>query len=431
MLACFTTTLLLGCVSNSANQLAINKTNTSLNAKTATRSIDLSQWQLAWHDEFNYANEQLDTEWISQNSATENPWVLGSRWRENAVVKDGILQLINRKESRGGQDWTSGNVWTKRTFGYGYFEARYKYAGAYGTNNSFWFWPKQGVAEGEKSCEIDINEGHYPNIINTNVHNWTDTYTLPSGRVSHSDDQLHHTLIGKPDHTITLLNAIKTKKIRLKSSNPASIHINEFRVFSPATEYPNALLPLDEQAPVNHVQAPDTQLATNGIFNRLPSKEIYAIDNKLDTRWVSEKHGQKWLEISWADEKEIGAVQFVNGWLQESGPSTGMYRNLMSDYTLDYYDGQQWVNIKQYDAAIEAANFADEYHTYGLEWDENYFKFYFDGKLYYTLRNDVCFNETSLLFSLAILKADIAGPVTDAIDGTSMKIDWVRYYQPK
>ena len=61
----------------------------------------------------------------------------------------------------------------------------------------------------------------------------------------------------------------------------------------------------------------------------------------------------------------------------------------------------------------------------------NYFKFYFDGELYHTMRNHVCFSEQTLLFSLAILKAEIAGPVTDAIDGTAMQIDWVRYYQRK
>lgn len=393
--------------------------------------INLNNWQLIWEDDFNYANEKLEQNWISQNGPTENIWVLGSRWRDNAVVKDGVLHLINRKETRGGQDWTSGNVWTKQTFGYGYFEAKFKYAGAYGTNNSFWFWPKNGTPKGNKACEIDINEGHYPNIINTNVHNWTDTYTLPSGRVAHEDNQKHWTLIGNPNQSIVLDKPVKAQKIRLTSNNPSSIHISEFAVLAPSDSgYPIAGKPLDTQKWTNHTQAEDAQLKTNGIFNKLPSKPEYAIDGRLDTRWVSAKSGKKWLEISWPEARAVGAVQFVNGWKQEYGDSTGFYRNLMSDYTLEYYDGQQWQTLSQYNSA-EVADFSEEYHTFGLQWDEDYFRFYLDGELYHTMRNKACFTPTNILFSLAILKADIAGPVTDAIDGTSMKVDWVRYYQKK
>lgn len=393
--------------------------------------IDFNQWQLAWSDEFNYSNVQLDENWISQNGPTENPWVLSSRWRENAVVKDGVLHLLAKKENRGGQAWTTGNVWSKRQFHYGYFEARYKIAAAYGTNNSFWFWPKKGVPEGEKACEIDVNEGHYPNIINTNIHNWTDKYTLPNGRVAHSDNQLHHTLAGQPDHTITLDKSVKTKKIRLRSQNPASIHISEFRVFAPSNNgYPDAFNEEQQKAYYNHALAENTILKTNGIFNRLPSEEKFAIDGRADTRWVSEKHGDKFLELSWSSPVEVGAIQFINGWLQEYGVDKGDYRNLISDYVIEYYNGKNWVEINSY-SATKVADYSQEYQTYGLEWDQDYFKFYLNGELYYQMRNDVCFSETTMLFSLAILKAAIAGPVTDDIDGTSMAIDWVRYYTRK
>lgn len=400
------------------------------------QTIDLTKnWELNWSDEFNYPNQQLDENWVSQNGLTENPWVLSSRWRENALVEDGILHLKSKKENRGGeQDWTTGNVWTKRSFHYGYYEARYKYAGAYGTNNSFWFWPKQGVPAGQKACEIDINEGHYPNIINSNIHNWTDKYTLPNGTVWHDDNQLHHTLDGKPDHTITLGKAIKTKKVRLTSTNPSSIHLSEFRVFAPSKKgYPDALAKESKIKTTNHALAEDASLTTSGVFGRMwpnLAQDTFAIDDRLDTRWVSNKGGQKFIELNWKETKKIGAIQFVNGWLQEYGASKGKYRNLMGDYKIEYHDGKEWVEIAHYNAA-DVADYSEEWHTYGLEWNEDYFKFYMDGELYYTMRNDVCFSETTLLFSLAILKGDIAGPVTDAIDGTSMKIDWVRYYTPK
>ena len=131
--------------------------------------------QLVWSDDFDYPNAQLDAGWNAQNGPSGH--ILCSRWRENAVVENGILLLKNKKENRGGQEWTSASIWSKKQFQYGYFECRYKYAAATGTNNSFWLMttgtnPTQG-----KKFEIDINEGHYHAEVNTNLHNWSDVTT--------------------------------------------------------------------------------------------------------------------------------------------------------------------------------------------------------------------------------------------------------------
>jgi hypothetical protein len=88
------------------------------------------RWELAWSDEFDYPDQRLDERWESQNGPSGH--ILCSRWRENAVVADGTLRLINRKEKRGGQEWTSGSITSKRHFQYGYFECRYRYAAADG-----------------------------------------------------------------------------------------------------------------------------------------------------------------------------------------------------------------------------------------------------------------------------------------------------------
>jgi beta-glucanase (GH16 family) len=143
---------------------------------------ELVKWQLVWNDEFDYPDSLLDKNWISQNAPSGH--ILCSRWRENAVVNNGTLKLVNRKESRGGQEWTSGNIWTKEQFQYGYYECRYRYAAAKGTNNSFWLMMK-GIQPTEgKFFELDINEGHYPNSVNTNIHNWSDV-TEVNGKKSH------------------------------------------------------------------------------------------------------------------------------------------------------------------------------------------------------------------------------------------------------
>lgn len=139
-------------------------------------------WKLAWSDEFDYPDAQLDARWTSQNSGSTH--ILSSRWRENAKVDHGTLKLVNKKERRGGNDWTSGNIWTKEKFQYGYFECRYRYAAAAGTNNSFWIMTTEKPPAGKKSFEIDINEGHYPNKVNTNIHNHSDS-TVVNGKRTH------------------------------------------------------------------------------------------------------------------------------------------------------------------------------------------------------------------------------------------------------
>ncbi len=395
-------------------------------SSTRTAPINLSEWELSWADEFDYEDAKLDENWLSKQGEFESDWVKGRRYRKNAVVTDGVLELRNIKDENDPNIWSSASVWTKEAFGYGYYEARYKYAAAYGTNNSFWFWPENGTPDGQKACEIDINEGHYPNIMNTNIHNWTDTWQHTSGRTTHYSDQQHFTLDGNPDHTVVLDEPVQTTKVRLRSDNPASIHISEFRVFVPSENYPEANADLGETAPENLAQSDDVTLTTNGTFNRLPSQEKNAIDGNIKSRWVSDKHGPKFLQIEWTDAKEVGAVQFINGWKKGNDP----YRNLMGDFTLEYFDGNEWVEFHSYDAA-DVANYADEYHVYGFEWTEDYFKWFKDGELFHTMRNDVCFSDVNILLSMAILNGDIAGPVTDDVHGTSMKIDYVRYYQRK
>lgn len=154
---------------------------------------DSTSWKLVWSDEFDYQDrDELLLVWEAQN--TSNNHILCSRWEDNIEVVDGTVRLINRKEKRGGQEWTSGSMWTRRNFKYGYFECKYRYAGETGTNNSFWLMtrptdpePKQG-----KRFEIDINEGHYPDEVNTNIHNWSDNYIDSDGNSKHPTSYKSH-----------------------------------------------------------------------------------------------------------------------------------------------------------------------------------------------------------------------------------------------
>lgn len=124
------------------------------------------KWQLIWQDEFK--STDIKSLWIPQNSPT--PHTLSSRWEENAVIKSGKLYIYNKKENKGGQEWTSASLTSRNEFDYGYFECRVKIAQSSGINNALWLYSNKN--EQGHLFEIDIAEVHYPNLLYTNIHDW-------------------------------------------------------------------------------------------------------------------------------------------------------------------------------------------------------------------------------------------------------------------
>lgn len=124
-----------------------------------------ADWELTFEENFDGNRLNLDV-WASQNGPSGH--ILSSRWIENVSVENGLCKLTARKETRAGQDWTAGSIWVKPEVfkqAYGYWECRYRYGNATGLNNSFWMYLHGHL-------EIDINEGHWPNEVNTNLHWW-------------------------------------------------------------------------------------------------------------------------------------------------------------------------------------------------------------------------------------------------------------------
>ncbi|UXX77868.1 family 16 glycosylhydrolase [Reichenbachiella carrageenanivorans] len=383
----------------------------------AQKTMDLTGWEVVWEDDFDYPDAQLDDNWESQNGASGGE-VLSSRWRENAVVKDGVLELLAKKESRGGQDWTAGNIWTRDLFGYGYFECKYKYAGAKGTNNSFWLYPRYSPSS-QVNCELDVNEGHFPNEINTNRHHWLNGTT--------ENAQLPYTEGIQPYYGHSLEQTVTTTKIRFSSNNASHFHIREFRIYEANEDcYPANVLSSSADTELtglnNLAKDPEVSITASGVY-RDEFKVSQVADGSVSTSWVSQATGKKWLEFSWPEAQEVGHVQFVNGW--QSGSE---WLALISDYKIEAWVDDAWVTLVDFDV-VDTHNYAEEYHVYGMDWNEDKIDFYFDNQLIRTIDNTQCNNELNIYLSLAIL--EYAGEVTDAIDGTSMKVDWVKYYQKK
>jgi beta-glucanase (GH16 family) len=383
--------------------------------------------QLVWSDDFDYPNAQLDASWIAQNGPSTH--ILCSRWRENAVVENGLLYLKNKKENRGGQEWTSASIWTKKQFQYGRFECRYKYAAATGTNNSFWIMTTGYNPPVGKKFEIDINEGHYPAEMATNLHNWTDITTDPvTGKSTHpSSSQSFHFNTAKPDVVIQLETPVTTRRIRLTSGYGAHFHIQEFRIYkSNAAGYPTVLSPTaDQDVPglVNYARDPQTKISSSGVYGA-GYEAVNAADGGLIKHWVSQVSGDKWLEFEFGSDKTIGCLQFVSGWL--SGSS---WNSVIDNYKVQYYKDNSWVDMAAFDASKSGMNLANEFHTYALEWSKDSLIYSFDGKVMRRIKNDICQSPAPIYLSEAIIAW--AGAVTDAIDGTSMVVDWVKVYQLK
>ena len=71
---------------------------------------------------------------------------------------------------------------------------------------------------------------------------------------------------------------------------------------------------------------------------------------------------------------------------------------------------------------------SDGFHVYAVEWNEDEVVWYFDGEVIRRWENTVAHHPLDVRFSTAVVQ-DWRGPVTDALDGTSMDVDWVRVYQ--
>ncbi|MFR9580105.1 MAG: family 16 glycosylhydrolase [Rikenellaceae bacterium] len=384
------------------------------------------KWSLVWSDEFDYEDKELDKKWESQNGPSGH--IECSRWRENAVVKDGTLRLVNRKENRGGQNWTSGSIWTKEQFQYGYFECRYRYAAVQATNNSFWLMTRGADPAKGKRFEIDINEGHYPNEVNTNIHNWSDI-TVVNGKKTHPSKSNTFTYGVQPAYSLPLEIPITTKKLRFSSELASHFHIGEFRAYNVnEAGYPD---PLSETADKdvaglkNFVREEGVKFTSSGSYGDGANFAVKNIaDGQIHNRWTAQKEGLKFFEVEFAEAKEIGCIQFLNGWHNKDH-----WAGLIAEYKIQYHNGKEWVDIVSKSAINSSLDLSKEFHVYGLEWNKKEFIFYFDGKEIRREKNEIAYSPSPIWLSLAIIKW--AGPITDTLDGTQMEVDYVRVYKQK
>ena len=233
----------------------------------------------------------------------------------------------------------------------------------------------------------------------------------------------------KPDVNIQLESPVLTKRIRFNSTHSKHFNIREFRIYKVnQAAYPD---PLSETADSdidgleNLARHADTKITSSGVYKADDEfKVLNCVDGNIGSRWTTQAEGEKWLEFEFNNKYEIGCIQFINGWIYQ-----GSWTGLITDYKVQYYNEGEWIDLAAFDVRNGEFNFAKDFHTYALEWNENELVFFLDGEEIRREKNEFCHSPAPVWLSLAILPW--AGEITDAIDQTKMEVDWVRVYQYK
>lgn len=147
-----------------------------------------NNYQLVFQDEFN-AKELDWNVWESLDATKKTSSGLKvGRWKENAVLADGLLKLMVKKGNRPESDWTAAFIWLKKTYGPNtYYESKFKVTNASGVNNAFWTSCIGNLDNNTRSFknryEIDVVEAKKYNNVDTigghlSWHDWkTTTYS--------------------------------------------------------------------------------------------------------------------------------------------------------------------------------------------------------------------------------------------------------------
>jgi beta-glucanase (GH16 family) len=141
----------------------MKKTITFLPLLFAVLHMNAQNWQLAWADEFNGTSIDAGN-WKFETGGGgwgNNELEYYTNHPENAVINNGSLLIIARKESFSGSNYTSTRVKTQslQHWTYGKIEARIKLPATQGIWPAFWTLGESIATDGWPKCgEIDIME---------------------------------------------------------------------------------------------------------------------------------------------------------------------------------------------------------------------------------------------------------------------------------
>jgi len=138
-------------------------------------------YQLVWAEEFDYSGLPDSTKWGFETKGNKHGWgnnekqYYTSNNLSNAMVEDGVLKIIARKEQKENRHYTSARLSSadKAEFKYGLIEIRAKLPAGTGTWPAIWMLGQNRNVAGWPDCgEIDIMEhvGYEPDSVHGTIH---------------------------------------------------------------------------------------------------------------------------------------------------------------------------------------------------------------------------------------------------------------------
>jgi beta-glucanase (GH16 family) len=118
-------------------------------------------YHLAWSDEFD--GNTLD---LSKWTYRTDSKMWSTQLPANDSVSDGTLIIALKKETAAGKQYTGGGIISKKTFLYGYYEARFRVPPGAGWHTSFWTMSTDGSGTTKPGAtqELDICEQNSVNL---------------------------------------------------------------------------------------------------------------------------------------------------------------------------------------------------------------------------------------------------------------------------
>jgi hypothetical protein len=232
-----------------------------------------------------------------------------------------------------------------------------------------------------------------------------------------------------PEFSLTLETPITTRKLRLVGleRRPIPIHLREFQAFAPAKVTPasTAIASSGTSESANLIRDPRTRITVRGSISDQAPSAAKAADGRLDSEWVSQREGDKWIQFEFAEPRAIGNLQFDSGYLLAGRGQE--VSGILDQFALQYEHNGQWQDLANSTTRADKLDLSREFHLYGLEWTADELVFFFDGKELRRVKNEFCHSPAAVWLSLAIIAW--AGPITPAMDGTAMVVDRVRVYE--
>jgi beta-glucanase (GH16 family) len=192
-----------------------------------------------------------------------------------------------------------------------------------------------------------------------------------------------------------------------------------------------------ESGSPSHIQSsrwPENVRVENGLLRLLTKKEKRGgkewTTGNIWTRSFKQQYGYFEARL------RIGAASGLNNafWLMTTNRKTDPIHFEIDICEAHYPDkvpmnlhnwsGQHWAKAQTWTAPVDLGK---DFHVYALEWNEKELVWSFDGKEIRRLPHEICHAAAPIRLSTAVFPW--AGKTTDALDGTSMDVDWVRVYR--